>query len=630
VLEDAGAQSVAGWATAINPGATNESTQLLNFVISTSNAALFAVPPAIAANGTLTYTPAANAAGSATVTVALHDNGGTANLGVDTSAAQTFTITVTAVNDAPSFTKGLDQTVLEDSAAQTVVGWASAMSAGPADESGQALNFVVSTTNATLFAVAPAVAANGTLTYTPASNAAGSATVTVVLHDNGGTANGGVDTSAARTFIITLTPVNDAPSFTAGADQAAVAGAGPQTVAAWATNISAGPVDEATQSVAFIATNDNNALFAVQPAISPTGTLTYTPAATGGGVARVTVRLQDSGGIANGGVDTSAPAVFTITLPRPTTTTLASPTVSPTTYGQAVLLNATVTTADGTPVTGSVDFTDNGVLLGNVTLTSGAASLTTSAIGAGTARTVTAVYKPTTALFLTSQAAITRAVNALATTTTLTALAAQYSDVTTFETTVTGSIAGAPAQSANFKVGTLVLGTANLVWDAAAGLYRAKYVGPLVEPTYVATGGALKPGAKTISVTFNNVSPNYTLASRNSSMSIRTEDAAVAFVGPTSVTCTTCSAVVVTLQAKVSELDTSLGDLRNASVTFVNRTTGAAIATVAAGADGIASFNWTVNLGTATSQTTKIGMMVGNYYLRNNTIDDGTVTITKR
>ena len=42
----------------------------------------------------------------ATITVTLADNGGTANGGVDTSAPQTFTITVTAVNDAPSFTPG--------------------------------------------------------------------------------------------------------------------------------------------------------------------------------------------------------------------------------------------------------------------------------------------------------------------------------------------------------------------------------------------------------------------------------------------------------------------------------------------------------------------------------------------
>jgi hypothetical protein len=33
----------------------------------------------------------------------------------------------------------------------------------------------------------------------------------VQLHDNGGTTNGGVDTSAPQTFTITVTPVNDAP-----------------------------------------------------------------------------------------------------------------------------------------------------------------------------------------------------------------------------------------------------------------------------------------------------------------------------------------------------------------------------------------------------------------------------------
>src|SRR5207244_1820063 len=126
------------------------------------------------------------------------------------SAAQTFTITVTPVNDVPSFTKGANQTVLEDAGAQTVTPWATNLSAGP-NEAAQTLNFIVSNTNTTLFSAQPAVAANGTLTYTPAANANGSGTVTVQVHDNGGTANGGVDTSAAQTFTITVTPVNDAP-----------------------------------------------------------------------------------------------------------------------------------------------------------------------------------------------------------------------------------------------------------------------------------------------------------------------------------------------------------------------------------------------------------------------------------
>lgn len=46
-------------------------------------------------------------------------------------------ITVVSVNDVPSFTKGADQTVLEDAGAQTVVGWATAISPGPANESGR-------------------------------------------------------------------------------------------------------------------------------------------------------------------------------------------------------------------------------------------------------------------------------------------------------------------------------------------------------------------------------------------------------------------------------------------------------------------------------------------------------------
>jgi uncharacterized delta-60 repeat protein len=157
------------------------------------------------ANGTFSYTPNADYAGSDSFTYMAND--GTLN-----SNVATVTLTVNPVNDAPSFVKGSDQTVVEGAGAQTVTGWASAISAGPPNESGQALNFIVSTNNSALFAVAPAIdPATGNLTYTPAPGALGTAIVTVQLHDNGGTANGGVDTSAAQTFNIT---VNDAvPTF---------------------------------------------------------------------------------------------------------------------------------------------------------------------------------------------------------------------------------------------------------------------------------------------------------------------------------------------------------------------------------------------------------------------------------
>lgn len=63
--------------------------------------AVFSVAPAISPAGQLTFTPAANVNGEAAVSVTLKDNGGNADGGADTSAAQTLTTTVTAVDDPP-------------------------------------------------------------------------------------------------------------------------------------------------------------------------------------------------------------------------------------------------------------------------------------------------------------------------------------------------------------------------------------------------------------------------------------------------------------------------------------------------------------------------------------------------
>ena len=133
------------------------------------------------------------------------------------------TVEVAGINDPPSFAVGPTQTVPEDSGAQTVPGWATAISAGPPDESSQQVTFLVSNTNNALFAPGgqPAVSSNGTLTYTPAANANGTATVTVQVHDDGGLANGGSDVGASQTFTVVVTPVNDPP--TAVADQVSVA-----------------------------------------------------------------------------------------------------------------------------------------------------------------------------------------------------------------------------------------------------------------------------------------------------------------------------------------------------------------------------------------------------------------------
>ena len=312
VFEDSGAQTFTGWATGITAGPADESGQTVTFTVTNSNPALFSVQPAVSSNGTLTFTPAANANGSATLTVTAKDNGGTANGGNDTSASQTSSITVTAVNDEPSFVKGADQTVNEDAGPQTVSPWATAISAGP-NESGQTVTFVTSNNNNALFSVQPAVSSSGTLTYTPAANANGTATVTVYAQDDGGTANGGDDTSASQTFTITVTAVNDAPSFTSGGDVSVDEDSGAYS-AGWATDISAGPADESGQTVSFNVSNSNNSLFSAQPSISASGVLSFTLAANQYGSATVTVTLSDNGGTANGGADTSAAQTFTITV----------------------------------------------------------------------------------------------------------------------------------------------------------------------------------------------------------------------------------------------------------------------------------------------------------------------------
>ncbi|MFO1349403.1 MAG: hypothetical protein U1F68_01440 [Gammaproteobacteria bacterium] len=131
-------------------------------------------------------------------------------IGGFSSATLTLQTSVTAVNDVPSFTKGPNQTDNEDAGVQTVSTWATNLSRGPVNEVGQTLSFqATGNTNAALFAVAPAVSPSGTLSYTPAANANGSATISLVIKDNGGTTNGGVDTSAPQTFTITVLAVND-------------------------------------------------------------------------------------------------------------------------------------------------------------------------------------------------------------------------------------------------------------------------------------------------------------------------------------------------------------------------------------------------------------------------------------
>jgi hypothetical protein len=243
------------------------------------------------------------------------DNGGTANGGANTSTPQAFTITVNNINDPPTFTASNPPSINEDAGAQTLNAWAT-FSPGPANESAQTnLGYTVVPADPTFFSVQPAVALNGTLTYTVAPNRNGSTTISVTVQDSGGTANGASDTGT-RIFTITANAVNDAPTLTASNPPASNEDSGAQTVAAWAS-FNPGPADEAAQTATYsvsVGATTGNLAFSAAPSVAANGTLTYTATANTSGTAQITVTVTDNGGTANGGVNTSAPQVFTITV----------------------------------------------------------------------------------------------------------------------------------------------------------------------------------------------------------------------------------------------------------------------------------------------------------------------------
>jgi hypothetical protein len=165
--------------------------------------AILDAPPAhgqldLAADGGFRYVPAPDFAGEDGFTYRASD-------GALASGPVAVRLTVAPINDPPSFDPGPDQTVAGNAGPQTVSSWATNISPGPADESGQQVTFEVDVTlGQALFSIPPAVAPDGTLTFTP-SGLPGSALVSVVAHDDGGRSSAGNDTSDARIFMVLVT-----------------------------------------------------------------------------------------------------------------------------------------------------------------------------------------------------------------------------------------------------------------------------------------------------------------------------------------------------------------------------------------------------------------------------------------
>jgi subtilisin-like proprotein convertase family protein len=291
------------------------------------NANVTLTPPGPITPKTLAILPAPNAnGGPVTITATVTDKDGL-------SASIQVLVTVSPVNDAPSFSKGADVEVVEDSGAKTVADWATNI----ADVDSPLATIALSATASVpaLFADGPRFEAGTadskrTLKFTPAANKFGSTTVTVIATDIGGAV------SAAQTFTITIKPQNDAPfatlsipNYTVDEDPGAAVPA-PGTINADTkvitlpgvlTGINPGNAEEASQSVTPLVTaNNNTGLFAIQPTLSlksddkTIANLSFKLADNKSGTAELKFKVQDNGGTADGGADISGEYIFVLTV----------------------------------------------------------------------------------------------------------------------------------------------------------------------------------------------------------------------------------------------------------------------------------------------------------------------------
>lgn len=112
-------------------------------------------------------------------------------------------------NQQPDFTAGGSVSEKTDGETRVVAAWAGNITAGAPWESGQTLTFHV-TGSRSAFKEGPSISSTtGDLSFRPEEGESGTYFFNVFLVDNGGTANGGDDTSTTRTLAIKLTDGGD-------------------------------------------------------------------------------------------------------------------------------------------------------------------------------------------------------------------------------------------------------------------------------------------------------------------------------------------------------------------------------------------------------------------------------------
>lgn len=203
----------------------------------------------------------------------------------------------------------------------------------------------------------------------------------------------------------------------------------------------------------------------------------------------------------------------------------------------------------------------------------------------------------------------------------------QYSDLITFDASATDP--NDPSTSLEFSA----VGLPNDLSLIDNGNGAASVTG-------IAT---VAPGTYTIQISVTD--PGGLSDTKPVEIVVTQEDARATYTGPlmVSTACETCSTATIPLRATIQDItavdpvaDPDPGDIRNATVTFVNRDGGAALCTATLTLldpndtkTASAACNWDANIGSSSGTDFTIGVVVGGYYLRNATAEDTVVSISK-
>jgi VCBS repeat-containing protein len=294
--------SLTNFAINLSAGPANESSQTLRFFV-TGPTNLFTVAPAISTNGILSFKPLTNASGQSRLDVYLQDSGDSARGGTNRSPLQAFTINITNVNDAPTFTSlKADYAVDEDRSTNIV------FILNDVDTAITNVVVMAKSSNTNLVRDANLVitgtGTNRTLAIAPVADANGTNTILLIAEDR----SGGRTTNSFR---LVINPVNDVPSFSLSTTNLTVPEDTAIVITNFAGNIRPGPANEFSQKIRFLFTGPTNG-FAIRPSIAANGTLSFQPTTNFFGILQMGVSLEDDGDSARGGTNRSPVLAFTI------------------------------------------------------------------------------------------------------------------------------------------------------------------------------------------------------------------------------------------------------------------------------------------------------------------------------